>query len=37
MIAATSASSGWTAMGRAIIVVIVDDDPDYVITTFLDD
>ncbi len=23
-------------MGRAIIVVIADDDPDYVITTFLD-
>ena len=28
---------GLDAMGRAIIVVIADDDPDYVITTYLDD
>jgi len=29
--------SGLDANGRAIIVVVADDDPDFVITTFPDD
>jgi hypothetical protein len=28
---------GLDANGRAIIVVVADDDPDFVITTFPDD
>jgi hypothetical protein len=28
---------GFDSSGRAIIVVIATDDPDFVITTFLDD